>query len=497
MGLDRLADAHRYDGWMAEPQTTEPGGRRDGTAAPEVPAALASAPWREVFRGKRGRLTAGLLILEALVAIQALVVATILPDIRRDLGMVQLYGLTFTASGLALMAAIPISGRAVDRFGARRLLLPILLLFAGGLIVCATAVGMPMVLAGQFLAGAGGGGLYALSLGTIAKTYPDNQRPRVMALLATMWILPGLLGPPLGALIASTIGWRAAFLAPIPVLLVGWALLAPALDLVPAPEPGSEAPPMAVRWPLQLMLGAGLFFTALTFVQPWALAMAGLGLLIGWPALARIVPSGTIRAAPGLPAAAMAAFLLSVGFLAFDGFLTLMLTDIRDLSLGEASIAVTAATLTWAAGSLWQSGRAERIPLGRLVMLGGMLSLVGGALVAAALVQTVPVVTAFAGWAVVGLGMGIAFPTIPLSAMRVSSAGEESSELSSVLLLDVIGVATGAGLGGGAVAISDAIGAPLASGIAWSFAIGALAFVAMIAWAGPRIPSGPGHASRS
>ncbi|MGZ8578581.1 MAG: MFS transporter [Actinomycetota bacterium] len=483
---------------MAEPHTTEPAaGRGEEGAAPEPPVAMEPAAWREVFRGKRGRLTAGLLILEALVAIQALVVATILPDIRRDLGMVQLYGLTFTAAGLALMAAIPIFGRAVDRFGARRLLAPILLLFAGGLIVCATAVGMPMVLAGQFLAGAGGGGLYALSLGTIAKTYPDNQRPRVMALLATMWILPGLLGPPVGALIASTIGWRAAFLAPIPVLLVGWALMAPALDLVPTPEAGSEARPLAVRWPLQLMLGAGLFFTALTFVQPWALAMAGAGLLIGWPALGRIVPAGTIRAGPGLPAAAMAAVLRSVGFLAFEGFLTLMLTDIRDLSLVEASNAVTAATLTWAAGSLWQSGRADRIPLGRLVVVGGLLSLVGGGFVAAALIQTVPVVSAFAGWALVGLGMGIAFPTIPLAAMRVSSAGEESSELASVLLLDVIGVATGAGLGGGAIAVSNAIGAPLASGIAWSFAIGAVAFLALVLWAGPRILSGPGHAARA
>ena len=138
-----------------------------------------SAPrWREVFRGRRGRLTAGLLLLEALVAIQVLVVATILPDIRRDLGMVQLYGLVFTASSLATLAAIPIAGQALDRFGARATLAPTLLCFISGLIVSATAPAMPVVLIGQFLQGAGGGGLYALSLGTIAKTYPDRLRPQ-------------------------------------------------------------------------------------------------------------------------------------------------------------------------------------------------------------------------------------------------------------------------------------------------------------------------------
>ncbi|HEY7476867.1 MAG TPA: MFS transporter [Actinomycetota bacterium] len=457
--------------------------------------ALGPAPWREVFRGRRGRLTAGLLILEALVAVQALVVATILPDIRRDLGMVELYGLTFTAAGLATVAAIPIAGRALDRYGARRLLPPVLLLFAGGLLICATAPTMPFVLLGQFLAGWGGGGLYALSLGTIAKTYPDNLRARVMALLATMWILPGLLGPPLGAVIATTIGWRFAFLAPIPLLLVGWALIAPALDLVPRPERPGDGGSVSLRWPLQLMVGAGAFFISLTVVEPWAIALAAAGLAVGLPALLRIVPAGTLRARPGLPAAAMAAFLLSVGFLAFDGFMTLMLTDVRGLSLAEASIAVTAASITWAVGSLWQSGRAERTPLHRLVVLGGILALIGGALGAATLLSAVPVIAAFVGWGLVGAGMGIAFPTIPLAAMRVTRAGEESAELSSVLLMDVIGVATGAGLGGGAVAVSDAVGAPLASGIAWSFAIGAVAWLGLVAWAGRRVPTSPASPS--
>ena len=73
--------------------------------------------------------------------------------------------------------------------------------------------------------------------------------------------------------------------------------------------------------------------------------------------------------------------------------------------------------------------------------------------------------------------MGITFPTIPLAAMRQAGVGEESSELSSVLLMDVLGVAVGAGLGGGAVALSQAFGASLASGIGGSFAIGLVALI--------------------
>jgi predicted MFS family arabinose efflux permease len=352
---------------------------------------------------------------------------------------------------------------------------------------------MPVLLLGQFLTGAGGGGLYAMSVGTVAKTYPDHMRARVLALMASMWILPGLLGPPLGALIASTVGWRWAFLTPYPVLAAGWILLAPALDLVPSD--GDADGHIPVRWPLQLMAGAGLVFTSLTVAEWWALGGLALGLAIALPALARIVPAGTFRLQRGVPAAAVAAFLLSAGFLAVDAFLTLMLTKVRGLSLGLAGAALTIATVTWAAGSAWESGWTDRLRLSTLLRIGVGLTIVGFVAEAAVLMRDVPVVMAYAGWAVVGLGMGIAFPTLPLAAMRGSTAGAEGADISSVLLLDMLGVATGAGLGGGVVALTTAMDIELANGIGGAFVIGiAIMFVLLIVAgriSGPRASTTP------
>jgi MFS family permease len=432
-------------------------------------------PWREVFRGRRGRLTGGLLLLEALVAVQSLMIATIMPDVRRDLGMTQLYGLAFTAWSLSTLVSIPIVGRAVDRFGPRRTIAPVLALFTAGLIISATAPTMPVLLLGHFVLGAGGGGLYALSLGVVAKSFPDRLRARVLALLATMWILPGLIGPPLGAFIASTIGWRWAYVAPLPLLFVGALLILPALE--PSAHADDGGPGLPFRWPLQLMVGAGLFFSALTVDHVWALIVLAAGLAIGLPALMKIVPAGTFRAARGVPAAALCAFLLSTGFLAMDAFLTLMLTSVRGLSLATASFAVTGAAILWAVGSAWQSGRAQSVPLRRLALIGTVLVIAGGALVASTIGGGTPVAVAYVGWAVAGGGMGIAFPTFPLATMRLAPGGAESEVLSGVLLMDTLGVATGAGLGGGAVALSNASGSSLAVGIGWSFAIG---FVALL-----------------
>jgi MFS family permease len=408
-----------------------------------------------------------------------------MPDVLRDLGMVQLYGLAFTAAALATIGTIPIAGRALDRMGARAVLIPVLVVFGLGLFVSATAPAMPIFLAGQFLSGAGGGGLYALSLGTVAKTYPDAIRARVLALLASMWILPGLIGPSLGALIASTVGWRWAFIAPYPVLVIAWALVSPSLDLVPSD--GAAPARLSIRWPLQLMVGAGLVFVALTVVQWWALAVVAAGLAVGIPALSRIVPPGTFVAAPGIPAAAASAFLLSTGFIAVDAFLTLTLTEVRGLSIGSAGLVVTLATLTWAAGSAWQAGRAERVALRRLLAVGTIAIVAGQVAVASVLAAATPVWLAFAGWTVVGFGMGVAFPTIPLSAMRVAGEGEEAGELSSVLLMDVLGWATGAGVGGGIIAVGRAVDAPLNRSLAASFAFG-IATLVVLALLAHRVP---------
>jgi hypothetical protein len=115
---------------------------------------------------------------------------------------------------------------------------------------------------------------------------------------------------------------------------------------------------------------------------------------------------------------------------------------------------------------------------------------VGQIAVTITLVPEVPLALAYVGWGVVGAGMGIAFATIPLAAMRLSGSGEEGEELSSVLLMDMLGVATGAGLGGAAIAVSDALGAPLRTGLAGAFALGIVAAVLLLLIT-PRIPSGP------
>jgi MFS family permease len=439
--------------------------------------------WREVFAGARGRLTTGLLILEALVAIEFLVVAAILPAVQRDLQGLQLYGWNFAALTLASFGTVPIAGRLTDRLGPRSILGASIGFYIGGLVLAATAPSMLVLVIARFVQGIGGGGLYVVSLATVAKTYPERIRPRVMALLASMWILPGLLGPPIGAAIAETVGWRWAFVAPLPLIAFAIVLVMPSLRGVGVAEDGSRLP---VVPSLVLMVGAGALLAGLTDLSVWSIPLVAVGLGVTIPALRRITPPGTLTARDGLPAASAAAFLASAAFFATDGFVTLMLTETRGLSIGVASLVLTASAVSWSIGSWWQSRVIGRHGARRLVVGGAALVAGGTAMVAIGLLD-VPILVAYVGWAIGSAGMGIVFPTIPLAVMSEAAEGREGGELSPTILMDYLGVGIGAGLGGASVALADAGTVSIEAGLAGAFAIGIVA-AGLLALIARRLP---------
>jgi MFS family permease len=335
---------------------------------------------------------------------------------------------------------------------------------------------MLVLVIARFVQGIGGGGLYVVSLATVAKTYPERIRPRVMALLASMWILPGLLGPTIGAVIAETVSWRWAFVAPLPLILFGAILVMPALRGVRVSEEESQLPVIAS---LVLMVGIGVFLGGLTHLSVWSIPLCVVGLVVAIPALRRITPPGTLTARAGIPAAAAAAFLASVAFFVTDGFVTLMLTETRGLSIGIAGIVLTTASIAWAAGSWWQSRVIGRWGARVMTAIGGALIGTGSTIVAIGLLD-VPVAVPYVGWTIGALGMGIVFPTIPLSVMSEVEEGREAGELSSTILMDYLGVGIGAGLGGASVALADAGTLTIHEGLAGAFAVGVVAALLLI-----------------
>jgi MFS family permease len=270
----------------------------------------------------------------------------------------------------------------------------------------------------------------------------------------------------------------------LPLIVLAATMVMPSLRRVSVSEERSKLP---VAASLVLMLGAGALLAGLTDLSVWSIPLVVVGTAVTIPALRRITPPGTLTARRGLPAASAAAFLASAAFFAIDGFVPLMLVKTRGLSIGAAGIVITASALAWAAGSWWQSRVIGRLGARRLTALGAMLIGAGAAVVAAGLLE-VPLFVPYVGWAIGSVGMGIVFPTIPLSVMGEVEEGREAGELSSMILMDYLGVGIGAGLGGASVALADAGTISIEAGLAGAFAIGIFAAL-LLALAARRLPN--------
>ena len=62
-----------------------------------------------------------------------------------------------------------------------------------------------------------------MAYAAIGRSLPDPLRARMMAVLSTAWVAPGLAGPAVSAEVARLFGWRWVFLGLLPVVAVAGA----------------------------------------------------------------------------------------------------------------------------------------------------------------------------------------------------------------------------------------------------------------------------------
>lgn len=458
------------------------GRRPTGGAGPE-----GGRPADSLWAPERRALTVGLVLTITFMAAEALAVVTIMPQVARSLGGLHLYGWVFSAFLLGSMVGIVAAGREADRSGPARPYLAGVALFAAGLVVAGLAPSMLVLVIGRTLQGLGAGAVPAVAYVTIGRSFPEVLRARMMAVLSTAWVVPGIVGPLISAGVAHVFGWRWVFLGLVPLVAVTGALALPGLAQLGSPN----APPTVEHQlidALRTALGTGLVIGGLTIGRPViAVVVALVGVVILFPALRRLLPVGTLRARLGLPATILSRGLLTFAYFGADAFVTLTIVTVRHHSLAEAGIAVTASTLAWTTGSWIQARLNEQWEGRRLVRIGLTLVVAGVVGMLASLPPEVPVAVAVVAWAVAGLGMGLAYAPISLMMLREAPHGREGWASASLNLSDVLGSALGAGLGGAAISVGADRGWPLSTGVTVAFALPAAMAVVALALSG-RLP---------
>ncbi|HEU5024413.1 MAG TPA: MDR family MFS transporter [Spirillospora sp.] len=186
-----------------------------------------------------------------------------------------------TAYLLALAMAIPLTGWAEGRFGARRVWLLSLALFLLGSVLCGLAWNIASLIAFRVLQGAGGGLMTPVMQTLLMRAAGGRQIGRLMAAISMPALVGPILGPVVGGLVAGHAGWRWIFYVNVPVCLV--ALLLAWRGLPRTPPRGGTRPDVTGMLLLSPALAAviyGLSQANRGFGRPSVLVPLGAGVLL-------------------------------------------------------------------------------------------------------------------------------------------------------------------------------------------------------------------------
>jgi EmrB/QacA subfamily drug resistance transporter len=141
-----------------------------------------------------------------------------LPTLARSFGapfqQVQWIVLAYLLAVSTLIVAV---GRLSDIMGRRRVLLSGLYLFTSASILCGAAPTLGILIAARVVQGLGAASMMAVPVALVGETVPKDKTGRAMGLLGTMSALGTTLGPSLGGVLIAGFGWRATFLANLPL----------------------------------------------------------------------------------------------------------------------------------------------------------------------------------------------------------------------------------------------------------------------------------------
>jgi len=160
----------------------------------------------------------------------ALAVCTLLPSLGTSIANVALptFAREFSASFqqvqwivlaylLASTTVIVSAGRLGDIAGRRRLLLVGITLFAVASGLCGTADSLTQLIAARAAQGIGAAFMLALTLAFVGGSIPKSRIGRTMGLLGALSATGTALGPTIGGMLVSSLGWPAIFFLNVPL----------------------------------------------------------------------------------------------------------------------------------------------------------------------------------------------------------------------------------------------------------------------------------------
>jgi EmrB/QacA subfamily drug resistance transporter len=378
----------------------------------------------------------------ALAALDNTVVGTAMPTVVASLGGLSLFSWVFSIYLLTSTAALPLFGRLSDLFGRRNMFLVAVWIFTGASALCGLAHSMVFLIAARAIQGIGAGGTFALAQAVFGEIFPAHERGRMQGYLAAVWGISALVGPLIGGLIVTYVGWRWTFFVNVPVGVAANYMLV--VGLTGMTSEGT-------RRPIDYAGAVCLIFSVVSLMLA-LLEVGRIGHLLGTETIAGLAVFVVFTAAflvvegrvvePILPlglfnsqtfvTTTICLFLSGLAMFGAISFIPLFVQAVLGGTAVQAGSVLTPTSLSWVMGSTLGGRLLNRLGY-RTLAVTGMLGLTTGYLLFTRLGTGSPLSHAAGSGVFLGLGMGFVTVTTVV-AVQTAAPPEQIGVVSTLPL---------------------------------------------------------------
>jgi len=377
----------------------------------------------------RRRTLTALMLPQFMVVVNLAMVNVAIPAIRDTFSApADLVAWVVTIYTLPYVAFMPLYGRLGDDLGIPRMLAVACAVFLAGTGINTVATGLPLLLLGRFVQGAGASGVVPLAIAMIWRAFPSETRGDALGQWNAVGPIGAVSGGLAGGLIIEGLGWRSVFFLPVIAAIVALSQVRKLGDTTPRSHGLGRFDWAGVAL-LSLSLAALLLYVSSSTVTgrpaltDWRLLLVTLALLSAFVWRERTAPApfvdlGILRDDSLVKASLCGAMRMFV--MSCTVFLTpLFLADVKH----QSAAAIGVISTVHSAGlfpTMYFGGRiADRWGSRRPIVIGM------GAQVISILLLIATAGSAGATWVIVarllqGLGAGLALPAMHRAAMAGS-----------------------------------------------------------------------------
>jgi EmrB/QacA subfamily drug resistance transporter len=384
------------------------------------------------------------------------VVNVALPDIQRSLhSSFQDLQWVVDAYALTLAAFLLTAGSLSDLLGRKRVFVTGLLVFTASSVVCGLSSSSLMLNLARGAQGVGGAIMFATSLALIAQAFHGRERGTAFGVFGAVTGAAVAVGPLVGGVITSGIGWEWIFFVNVPIGIV--AVLITLTRVEESRDPNATG----IDWAGLITFSGSLFLLVFALVRGndkgWGSTQI-VGFLITSAVLIvlfviveraqeRPMLDLTLFRRPAFTGANIVAFSLSASIFAMFLYLTLYIQNVLGFTPLQAGLRFLPITLLSFAVAPIAGKLSVHVPV-RLLLGTGLLLVAAGLLAMTAVDASSGWTALIPGFAIAGVGIGLVNP--PLASAAIGVVPPERSGMASGInsTFRQVGIATGiAGLG--------------------------------------------------